>query len=296
MQAHYENSALQIREVVEKTGLNFPNIPVEVIIHPFFNHPAARASLNARFDRIIITVPYQWMIEKKLRGKFVVIPNTPIRTLGAFYHEFGHAIFRFNSEKSESSLLSEYYQIKRKFVNLTTRIIELRSRLNKKNLSTDQINAQTSEEKGEWLMLKDHYDKITNSDAGKIINGLDEFFADAVAVVISKNPHVISDIFTINSKKSGEDYDQARDFSNPKNSIRQFEGEWDDPHDYFAPARFHLYKKYLSVGRYSPSILFAVFKAIENVTATLSIEQDLDLFRLNNFLIEALDNQLSVVK
>jgi len=132
-QAHYENSALQIREVVEKTGLNFPNIPVEVIIHPFFNHPAARASLNARFDRIIITVPYQWMIEKKLRGKFVVIPNTPIRTLGAFYHEFGHAIFRFNSEKSESSLLSEYYQIKRKFVNLTTRIIELRSRLNKKN-------------------------------------------------------------------------------------------------------------------------------------------------------------------
>jgi hypothetical protein len=247
---HYEKAIRAAYDMTITAGLKFPQENFEVFVHPFFNHPASRASLHARRDVIAINSPYQWVIEKKAEGdKWVHLFNSPKRTLPVFWHEVGHAVMRENAGSSRSPVLREYYLYRRKVVEHALLYIKDLEAIELLKISDDEKAIMTSKLEEQLNQRLAENEKRVSAEYQKVIESLDEFFGDFFAVLLSENPNAISEANSVNydgqrvfNNEAQHDSLEARDFKQKNSSSAQ---DRTDIYRYFNPARIFLYENYL---------------------------------------------------
>lgn len=241
---------------VRKTHLKFPEGDLEILVHPFFNYEGPIASILRRRDKLKITVPYRWLKQVGLKNQnneliWTEYSQTPMRTLPLFYHEIGHAVFRTNIEKQDSSI-GEHLK--------ADAALDLITRESDQLMTTYEKSKDKELKKQLEIQLVDYYKKFdaldvqVNSDSkkNKIFLAMEELFADVTAVLITGNNSAMVDATTVvdgDGKKISKTKSHYRDFSDGKNALDQWVPTW-EAHDLLAPTRHYLFRHYLSDSKY----------------------------------------------
>ena len=140
------------------------------------------------------------------------------------------------------------------------------------------------------------YDNMSDQNMGRYLKGLDELFADTVALLINKKANAM-DLSTIRrpiNKANNYSY-TSRNFSNPNNEISVWQGPDDDIHNFFSPCRYHLYDNYLKLPIYIDGIkrnkiLANLLLAIEEFSEIPPEELNkMNLYQANQEFIKILD-------
>lgn len=236
--------------ILDRTNLVFPTMPVKIRIHPVFNHPGSAACLNTRRDLLDITIPYRWKGEIKVEDTWKMVKSEPSETLPMFYHEYGHAVFRSNVEVVNSEL-GNFYRKDARLDQITRESLAL---LKIYDATKDKSLKKQYEEQLELFYKEfNSLDKEVNTKNKKrhILVGVDELFADLIAVLVSQKNTAMSDSVTINTQYGTSIHRDAhyRDFSNSSNDLKSWEESW-SVHNVFSPTRYYLYNKYLKHSEY----------------------------------------------
>lgn len=257
---HYQAALDRVSSgLLKESHLKIPNAPIEITMHPFFNHPGDIASLDIGTDKILITVPFQWIAEARISKnplKYRFFSKHPKHSLPLFYHEIGHAIFRENVAGTDS-LLGDYFLFLRREREEALLWRELSDRYNSaaSDLERTEIGGLRAESRARFVALIQYRKSLELQPYPNVLDGLDELFADLTAVLAAEDPGAMADVQNImiprrrQAMRRLKDSIQPRDFTDTANDL----GRWKvtaDVHAYFAPVRSFLYREYLRYPRY----------------------------------------------
>ncbi len=297
---HYAKAIDAALSLTNSAGLIFPNKPIKIFVHPFFNYEGERASLGYDHNIVDITVPYRWIIEHRSGEEFIELANSPKRTLPVFWHEVGHSILRENAERSRSAVLRNYFFIQRQMVDELMNHIEKLEALEASKLSVPAKKVQLSKLENKHTEKLLALEKKIPKEYHVIIKSLDEFLADFFAVLLSENPKAISEANSVNyqGNKSftlglfSHDF-AARDFKQPDGVEK---GSPQDIYTYFSQTRKYLYENYLKntdalVGQNRGPTLSKIFEAADLMLLDLDVENNtVSIEKMNERFMRAIDS------
>ena len=286
----------RVKELALEAGLIFPNKPIRVTIHPNFNFPGSIASIKLRSDMLDITVPYQHLYESKPHRKsktWKTYSRHPIYSLPSFHHELGHAVLKHNILRKKTKAANFFYleAYTQELAIEGKKLLEKTSNLPETEMEEIMIPFMKNFEE-----VSTKYDNMSDQNMGRYLKGLDELFADTVALLINKKANAM-DLSTIRrpiNKANNYSY-TSRNFSNPNNEISVWQGPDDDIHNFFSPCRYHLYDNYLKLPIYIAGIkrnkiLANLLLAIEEFSEIPPEELNkMNLYQANQELIKILD-------
>lgn len=273
-----------------------------------------------REDRVIIETPVQYhttLAPYRSSTERRVYTKHPKFTAPALMHEYGHMIFRHNLAKLDPdyrllfSLEDEFLGVTEQALTAKNTLAQaIESAADKEQLQ--RLSGRVEQLKDSFYSLRSRLDELKKQRDPRVLGMFDEFFADFVAVVTTKDPKAISKIaffpnerrvFKKSDKLGSANYDWStfRDFSHKNNEIGVWPGselELEDIHEALAPSRYFLFDQYLRYPKYlgGPDRARLIDRVFEAMVETLKkfdhADKEFTLNKINESFISSIRTRM----